>query len=409
MVRVDYWGSYFTNDIQTLTWDNPIRATDFNNGLLPPDGPYDPSGYSNGNGPALGQEALWPSNNLNSSAPRGCTSSPRGPRSTATCTLHVHAPERGAAAVDDQYRRSTTRPSSTRSRDSANCRGRRPRRRWTARTALLNFNSRELRFVTIQATVSLQRARQQDAAFRRPRIRPLRRSPRGVHRRSGHCSPRGLLGVRRRSRGRTSTSTARSRSRRWARSRRLRQREATSVKAAASATSARTRSALAYDARLFSYISVRAALDTGTAPRRRLHPVRASIRGGPVPARSRACAISTKPTAIAPRACWSWAPIRFDQVGVFFQFTTTRDTFLGDSFDPGGPRAVRPAERTTSMPGPSGLDYQPRTTWCTSALTYGWDKFNAVQKSRNANPPPDPTWTDPSRNWSWTTRKRSTP
>ena len=36
MIRVDYWGSYFSNDIQTLTWDNPIRATDFTNGLLPP-------------------------------------------------------------------------------------------------------------------------------------------------------------------------------------------------------------------------------------------------------------------------------------------------------------------------------------------------------------------------------------
>ncbi|MCC6991304.1 MAG: MtrB/PioB family outer membrane beta-barrel protein, partial [Acidobacteria bacterium] len=66
MVRLDYWGSYFANDIQTLTWDNPLRATDFNNGLAYPAGPFDASGYSNGNGPALGQAALWPSNTLNS-------------------------------------------------------------------------------------------------------------------------------------------------------------------------------------------------------------------------------------------------------------------------------------------------------------------------------------------------------
>ena len=44
MVKLDYWGSSFSNDIQTLTWDNPIRATDFNNGLAPRSGPYDPSG-----------------------------------------------------------------------------------------------------------------------------------------------------------------------------------------------------------------------------------------------------------------------------------------------------------------------------------------------------------------------------
>ena len=65
MVRVGYDGSFFSNNIQSLTWDNPVRFTDFNNGLLPALGPYDPSGYSNGNGPARGQMALSPSNMLN--------------------------------------------------------------------------------------------------------------------------------------------------------------------------------------------------------------------------------------------------------------------------------------------------------------------------------------------------------
>lgn len=65
MVRVAWDASWFNNDIQVLEWDNPIRATDFNNGRLPPLGPYDPSGYSNGNGPAFGRMALWPSNTMN--------------------------------------------------------------------------------------------------------------------------------------------------------------------------------------------------------------------------------------------------------------------------------------------------------------------------------------------------------
>ena len=30
---------------------------------------------------------------------------------------------------------------------------------------------------------------------------------------------------------------------------------------------------------------------------------------------------------------------------------------------------------------------------------YGRDDFSSYQKSRNANPPPDPTWTDPNRDW----------
>ena len=64
-------GQLLRQPFQTLTWDNPIRATDYNNGLLPPSGPYDSSGYSNGNGAAFGQAALWPSNNLNSAGATG--------------------------------------------------------------------------------------------------------------------------------------------------------------------------------------------------------------------------------------------------------------------------------------------------------------------------------------------------
>ena len=38
--------------------------TDFNNGLLPPLGPFDPSGYSNGNGPARGRISSFPDNSM---------------------------------------------------------------------------------------------------------------------------------------------------------------------------------------------------------------------------------------------------------------------------------------------------------------------------------------------------------
>lgn len=64
MIRLAYEGSNFDNTFTSLTWDNPIRFTDFNNGLLPPLGPFDPSGYSNGNGAARGQLALAPSNTM---------------------------------------------------------------------------------------------------------------------------------------------------------------------------------------------------------------------------------------------------------------------------------------------------------------------------------------------------------
>jgi len=63
MARVAWTGSWFDNQIESLVWDNPIRATDFNSGNAAL--PYDASGYSNGNGPATGRMALSPSNTMN--------------------------------------------------------------------------------------------------------------------------------------------------------------------------------------------------------------------------------------------------------------------------------------------------------------------------------------------------------
>jgi MtrB/PioB family decaheme-associated outer membrane protein len=85
MARLAWDGSFFDNHTSTLTWDNPIRATDFNNGLTPPNGPYDPSGYSNGNGPAQGRMALPPSNSQNVVSAMGLYKMPR--RTTINGTL----------------------------------------------------------------------------------------------------------------------------------------------------------------------------------------------------------------------------------------------------------------------------------------------------------------------------------
>ena len=57
MIRIGWQASYFNNQIHDVTWDNPIRATDFS--------PYDPSGYSNGNGPARGRMSMPPDNSMN--------------------------------------------------------------------------------------------------------------------------------------------------------------------------------------------------------------------------------------------------------------------------------------------------------------------------------------------------------
>jgi hypothetical protein len=48
-----------------------------------------------------------------------------------------------------------------------------------------------------------------------------------------------------------------------------------------------------------------------------------------------------------------------------------------------------------------GANYAPSAK-VNVGLDYGRETYNAVQESRNANPAPDPTWTDPSRNWTLT-------
>ena len=65
MFRAEYSGSFFKQNLASMEWDSPLRATDFDNGKVPPSGPWDPSGYSNGNGPAFGRMSMTPSSAMN--------------------------------------------------------------------------------------------------------------------------------------------------------------------------------------------------------------------------------------------------------------------------------------------------------------------------------------------------------
>ena len=58
MFHVGWNGSWYNNHINELTWDNAFRATSAN--------PFDPSGYSNGNGSSIGRMSVPPDNLLNS-------------------------------------------------------------------------------------------------------------------------------------------------------------------------------------------------------------------------------------------------------------------------------------------------------------------------------------------------------
>jgi hypothetical protein len=64
MFRAAFEHSAFSNQFNDVMWDNPLNLVDYNNGLQPPSGPYDASGYSNGNGAARGRISSFPDNSM---------------------------------------------------------------------------------------------------------------------------------------------------------------------------------------------------------------------------------------------------------------------------------------------------------------------------------------------------------
>src|ERR1700687_204955 len=66
MARLGYDGSFFRNNISTLTWDNPLRLTD-----------------SPTAGPSQGRMALWPNSNMNAASATGMLSLPWRSRAAA--------------------------------------------------------------------------------------------------------------------------------------------------------------------------------------------------------------------------------------------------------------------------------------------------------------------------------------
>ena len=82
---------------------------------------------------------------------------------------------------------------------------------------------------------------------------------------------------------------------------------------------------------------------------------------------------------------------------VFVQYSTTSDTFLADESIPAGRDHFGLLSQDVDAVV-AGVDLSPNDT-VHFGVSYGRDWFDTLQKSRNANPPPDPTWTDPSRDW----------
>jgi Putative outer membrane beta-barrel porin, MtrB/PioB len=100
MFHVDYQHSKFNQTVPSFTFDNPQRATDFcryGNAANPPGTCYDPSGYTNGNGPAYGRMAQPPSNTLDTVNWMGMVKLPG--RTTANASFTMGANHQDAELI----------------------------------------------------------------------------------------------------------------------------------------------------------------------------------------------------------------------------------------------------------------------------------------------------------------------
>lgn len=100
MFNASYQHSKFDQNIPTFRWDNPQRATDFCRFGLSGQAAgacYDPSGYSNGNGPNDGLSAMPPTNSQDTFSTMAMVKLPG--RTTANASLSVGANHQDAALI----------------------------------------------------------------------------------------------------------------------------------------------------------------------------------------------------------------------------------------------------------------------------------------------------------------------
>jgi MtrB/PioB family decaheme-associated outer membrane protein len=388
MLRVGWDGSWFTNNNDTLVWDNPIRLTDFNNGLLPPNGPYDPSGYSNGNGSAQGRMALAPSNSMNVISATAMYKLPS--RTTLNGTLQFTSQNQDESLIDwtinplidsptvfaaFPHLAQLPRPTAEAEAQGIN--------------ALINLSSRPFRRGTFTVRYRYNERDVKTPVFDATEYVRFDAVPEEIE--EGH-SPQ-FDNSRHIFDGNFTFSPTR-----WGTLRVGYGHEAVERHGRGFSDVGENIFRASFDAYTSQYVTLRASYDVGW--RRGEGFVESGVDyetgpGGTQPTlryydesdrnRKRASLLVT----VMPR----------DTYDVFVQFGGGWDDFMADDSVP----VERPGELFGLQSADStswnfGVNFHP-TDMLTAGASYGRDTYDSLQLSRNANPPPDPTWTDPTRNW----------
>jgi hypothetical protein len=384
MFHVDYQHSKFNQNVPSLTFDNPQRATDFCRFGLAGQAPgtcYDPSGYSNGNGAAFGHLALPPSNTLDTVNWMGMVKLPG--KTTANASFSMGASHQDAElipwtsnswsgtanAVYAAFPELAELP-----RDTAQI-------RVNYTTGTMSLSSRAIKDVTITARyryngrsdfrhefdateyVRFDAVPEETGGPSEPFVYSNNNLDANVaYTGIPHSTIRAGYGYQQFEHGVRATQgwkddTAR----------------------------------VSYDFVGNQYVTLRALYEHTKRDTINLS-VEELVAGGMQPAArffDEAARKRDRGTFIVDLTPTS-------DLGVSFSFAKGKDDYQGaDSAQEFG---LLNNENTSWT---AGVTYAPNAKVSLGA-EYGRENFDALQESRNANPAPDPTWTDPNRNWTLT-------
>jgi hypothetical protein len=398
-VRIGWDGSWFNNSIHSLTFDNPIRLTDFNNGLAPPNGPYDPSGYSNGNGAAQGRQAMAPDNVMNVVSGVAMYRLPGAWRSTLSGTVQLTSQTQDETLIPWTTNSVINSPVVLAAFPGLQ-QVPRPTAEAEARgvNALINLSTRPTRRVNLVVRYRYNERDVQTPLFdARQHVRfdavPEESEAWLTHQ---FDTSRHILDAS------TSFTPVN-----WGTLRVGYGHEAVERHGRGFADVGENIFRLSFDTYTSQYFTVRAAFEAGA---RRGEGV---VETSPVSETEDLLLITgeggTQPTlryydeADRDRSRGSVVLTVFprDTFDVYVQFAGTRDRFLPDNefvVDPSRTGELFGLQEQDVLSWNVGLDVHPTQVFSFGA-NYGRDRYSSFQRSRNANPPPDPSWIDPERDW----------
>jgi MtrB/PioB family decaheme-associated outer membrane protein len=388
MFRLGWDGSWFNNNFQSLTWDNPIRITDFNNGLLPPDGPYDANGYSNGNGPAQGRQALAPSNTMNVVSGTGMYKLAR--RTTLNGTVQFTSQNQNDTLIPWTINSVINTPTVIAAFPHL-AQLPRPTAEAEAKgvNALVSLSSRPTRVVNFTVRYRYNERDVQTPPFDATEYVRFDAVPEEVEEgiTEQFDTSRHLLDT-----GVSFTPGG------WGTVRVGYGHEAVERHGRGFSDVGEHIFRLSYDTFSSRYLTVRAGFDVGRRRGEGFVETGVDYELGPG---------GTQPTlryydeADRDRTRGSLLLTVFprDTVDVYLQFAGGRDRYLPDDSVP----VSRPGElfglhESDVVSWNAGVNFHPMDVFAVGA-NYGRDRYSSLQLSRNANPPPDPSFTDPSRDW----------